>query len=341
MIKRLFCVSIFSVFSTSLHAQGIVPVTEYGLPDLSGVWNFSTSTPLERTTSYGDREFLSDAEIEQIKNEREATWARYGESEEGISGRIISAGSSSSVGTVNLFWGELFPLRENNRTSLIIHPQDGRIPPVNEDVIVQRGDWTGVTEIPGSRPVRYTHGGISRDGPEDRGLSTRCLVFNSGPPLRSAAYNNNIQIIQNSDHVVILTEMGFDARIVPLNKASHVPEDITLWSGDSIGYFEGETLVVNTRNFSDKIASLGLQDIAYGTAKDRVLIERFIPTSVSTLDYEFTIEDPATFTDSIVALIPMTKIDVPIFEYACHEGNYALANILRGARAEADISSNN
>jgi len=219
-------------------------------------------------------------------------------------------------------------------TSLIIHPENGRIPPVKEDVVVQSGDWTGITEVPGSRPVRYTHGGISRDGPEDRGLSTRCLVFNSGPPLRSAAYNNNIQIIQNSNHVAILSEMGFDARIVPLNKTSHVHEDITLWSGDSLGYFEGETLVVKTRNFTDKIASLGLQDMAYGTAKDRILIERFIPTSATTMDYEFTIEDSTTFTDSIVAVMPMTKTAARIFEYACHEGNYALANILRGARTE-------
>lgn len=334
MTKQLIYILAMSIMSTAVAQEARLPVTEYGHPDLSGVWNFSTSTPLERAASFGVREFLTEAEIRQIKIERESTWARYGEIEEDVSTRILATENTRSVGTVNLFWGELFPLRENNRTSLIIHPENGRIPAVNEDVLVQRGDWTGITEVPGIRPVRYTHGGISRDGPEDRGLSTRCLVFNSGPPLRSAAYNNNIQIIQNSNHVAILTEMGFDARIIPLNKNSHIHEDITLWSGDSLGYFEGETLVVNTRNFTDKIASLGLQGIAYGTAKDRVLIERFTPTSASTMDYEFTIEDSTTFTDSIVAVIPMTKTAAHIFEYACHEGNYALANILRGARAE-------
>lgn len=334
MTKRLICALLFSIPYACFAVETRFPVTEYGHPDLSGVWNFSTSTPLERAESYGEREFLTEAEITEIKDEREATWASYGETEEDISTRILAATSSNSVGSVNLFWAELFPVKENNRTSVIVHPKNGRIPPVNDGVIVQRGDWTGMTEVPGIRPVRYTHGGISGDGHEDRGLSERCLVFNSGPPIRSGPYNNNIQIVQNSDHVVILTEMGFDARIVPLNKKSHVHEDITLWSGDSLGYFEGETLVVKTRNFTDKVASLGLQGIAYGTAKDRVLTERFIPTTQTTLDYEYTIEDPTTFTDSIVAIIPMSKTDTRIFEYACHEGNYALANILKGARVE-------
>lgn len=211
MFKRLFCTFVLLFHFAGFAEEAPLSVTEYGHPDISGIWNFSTSTPLERAESYGNREFLTEDEIAALKAEREATWERYGEIEEDVSTRILAAENSNSVGSVNLFWGELFPLRENNRTSLIIHTGNGRVPPVKESVLIQRGDWTGITEVPGTRPVRYTHGGISRDGPEDRGLSTRCLVFNSGPPLRSAAYNNNIQIIQNSTHVAILTEMGFDA----------------------------------------------------------------------------------------------------------------------------------
>lgn len=339
MIKLLFCILILSVPCVGIATETSLPLTEYGHPDLSGVWNFSTSTPLEREALYEGRELLTQAEIVKIKTDRETTWDTFGETEENISSRLVASNNASSVGTVNLFWAELFPLRENTRTSLITHPKNGRIPPVKKNVVIQRGDRTGVSELPGNRPVRYTHGGIASDGPEDRGLSERCLVFNSGPPLRSGAYNNNIQIIQNSDHVVILMEMGFDARIVPLNKKSHIHEDITLWSGDSLGHFEEETLVVNTRNFTNKIASLGLQGIAYGSAEDRVLVERFTPTSATTLDYEYTIEDATTFTDSIVAVIPMTKVDTQIFEYACHEGNYALANILKGARSKERLTN--
>lgn len=327
--------AVLLLFSTIVFAAEIdFPLTEYGQPDLRGVWNFSSSTPFERPEELGNTEFLTDLEIVAHQSDRIATWDGYIEIEEDISSRIMASDNATSVGSVNLFWGELFPLRENTRTSVIVHPGNGRIPPVQEGVVVQRGDWIGIREIPGSRPVRYTHGGIARNGPEDRGLSERCLVFNSGPPIRSGPYNNNIQIFQNSDHVVILTEMGFDARIVPLSMGKHIHEDISLWSGDSRGHFEGNTLVVETRNFTNQIASLGLLDVAYGSAKDRFLVERFTPTSIETLDYEFTIDDPATFTDRIVGTLPMTKIDTQIYEYACHEGNYAIANILSGASAE-------
>lgn len=309
-------------------------LTEYGHPDFRGVWNFSNKTPLERPEHFGERAFLDDDELQSLLQRRVDSAAAAAEREVNASERILNTENARSVGAVNNFWFESDALGENGRTSLIVYPADGRIPDVVPGTRVQRSDANGVREIPGDRPVRYTHGGIGRDGPEDRGLSERCLVFNSGPPMMSGPYNNNVQIFQNRDHIVLLTEMGFDARIVPLDKAGHVDPAITLWSGDSRGYFEGESLVIQTRNFSDSIASIGLREVAYGSAKNRLLIERFTPTAAGALDYEVTIDDPDTFQDRIVMLLPMTRVDERLFEYACHAGNYAIRNILRGARAE-------
>ena len=321
--------------SSAASAQDFsIAQTEYGHPDFRGVWNFSNKTPLERPERYAGQEFLAEEELESLLQRRIDSAAASAQREATASERILNTENARSVGAVNNFWFEGDALGENGRTSLVIHPADGKIPDVVPGTRVQRSDANGITEIPGDRPVRYTHGGIGRDGPEDRGLSERCLVFNSGPPMMSGPYNNNMQIFQNRDHVVILTEMGFDARIVPLTKTDHVDPAITLWSGDSRGYFEGNSLVVETRNFTDSIASIGLREVAYGTAKNRLLIERFTPRAEGALDYEITIDDPDTFQDRIVILMPMTRVDERLFEYACHAGNYAIRNILRGARAE-------
>ena len=332
----LIVLSLMSVFNLAI-AQSYVPdVTEYGHPNLQGVWNFSSQTPLERPDRYEGQEFLSDTEVQALLQARQASVIATAEREALVSSQILNTENARSVGAVNNFWMESRTLEENGRTSLIVHPRNGKIPAVRAGIEIQRSDANGVVEIPGSRPVRYTHGGISSNGPEDRGLSERCMVFNSGPPLLSGPYNNNLQIFQNSDHVVILTEMGFDARIVPLGKTSHIDPAITLWSGDSRGYFEGNTLVVESRNFSDLIASLGMRQRAYGSAKNRLLIERFTPRGPGKLDYEFTIDDPDTFEDKLVVLMPMTQVEEQLYEYACHAGNYAIRNILRGARAEEE-----
>lgn len=321
--------------SLSVNAQSFSPqLTEYDHPDLRGVWNFSNKTPLERPERFGDQEFLTDEELASILRSRVERVAATTAREATTSERILTTQNARSVEAVNNFWFESDALGENGRTSLVTYPRNGRFPDVVPGTLIQRSDANGVTVIPGDRPVRFTHGGISSDGPEDRGLSERCMVFNSGPPMFSGPYNNNLQIFQNRDHVVILTEMGFDARIVPLEKAGHVDAAITLWSGDSRGYFEGNTLVVESRNFTDSIASIGMRQVAYGTAKNRLLIERFTPTAEGSLDYEITIIDPDTFQDQIVILMPMTRTDERLFEYACHAGNYALRNILRGARSE-------
>lgn len=332
MIIRSIAVTLACLsLQAGLHAQ---ETTEYGLPNLQGVWNFSAQTPLQRPERFGDREFLNEQELRAISQRRMDSARASAQREAGVAEAILSNTNATSTGAVNSFWMESTELDQNRRTSLIIHPGNGRIPPLRPGLEIQRSDANGVREIPGTRPVRYTHGGIGRDGPEDRGLSERCLVFNSGPPLLSGPYNNNIQIFQNRDHVVILSEMGFDARIVPLDGRPPIHGDITLWSGDSRGHFEGNSLVVESRNFTDKIASLGMRQEAYGDASERVLIERFTVIANNRMEYEFTISDPATFTDDLVVLMPMARVDATLYEYACHAGNYAMTNILRGARVE-------
>lgn len=333
IIGLLFFASFVVPFNLA-NAQAYKPaLTEHGYPDLQGVWNFSSQTPLERPERYVDKALLSETEIDDLLQKRQASLVVSAQREATASDRVLSTENATSVGSVNSFWMERTALEENGRTSLIIYPSDGKLPALQDGIEIQQGDQNGIVEIPGERPVRYTHGGIARNGPEDRGLSERCMVFNSGPPLLSGPYNNNIQIFQNSDHVVLLAEMGFDARIVPLDKNEHIDPAISQWSGDSRGYFVGNTLVVESRNFSDSIASLGLRDKAYGSARNRLLIERFTPTGPGKLDYEFTIDDPDTFADKIVVLMPMTQVQDRMYEYACHAGNYAIRNILRGARA--------
>ena len=177
---------------------------------------------------------------------------------------------------------------------------------------------------------------FATDGPEDRPLSDRCIMgFNAGPPVNPSFYNNNVQIVQNQDHVVILTEMVHDARMVPLDGRPHADELIGLWTGDSRGHWEGDSLVVETRNFNGLTHSFS----SLGSSKNKLLVEKFTRLADDRIDYEFTIIDPDTFTDQIVGLIPFYKVAGQVYEYACHEGNYGMVNILRGARV-ADQASN-
>jgi hypothetical protein len=198
------------------------------------------------------------------------------------------------------------------------------------------GDTTGE-----SRPVRIAAGGIGTDGPEDRGLSERCIVgFNAGPPFIPSLYNNNVQIVQHKTHVVLLTEMIHDARVVKLfdDEASIIGLDdtVTLWTGDSRGYWEGESLIVITKNFNGLTASFG----SSGTSSEKILTERFTRVSPDTVNYEFTVDDPATYTAKFSAIVPMTKVAGQLYEYACHEGNYGMVNILRGARVQDSLANN-
>ena len=182
--------------------------------------------------------------------------------------------------------------------------------------------------------MRVLSTGARADGPEDRGLAERCLVgFNSGPPMLPSGYNNHMQLVQTKDYILILNEMNHDARIIPLDRRGTPPSGVRQWAGMSRGHWEGDTLVVTTTNFTDQTASFAPGvTTAIGTGTTLTLTERFRRVDAKTLMYEFTVNDPATFTRPFTAAIPMQKSDQPVFEYACHEGNYGLRSIMAGAR---------
>ena len=300
-------------FTGFLQAQDdySAPRTEWDKPDLRGVWNFSSVIPLQRPAFFGDKKYLTEEEITALANRTEAGF---------------EAINNIGVGGYDTFWLEMGESGDN-RTSLITYPENGRFPETQEGVPVQVGGL-GPDE-PGVRPVRMVVGGIAKDGPEDRGLSERCIIgFNSGPPFTPNLYNNNIQIFQNENNAVVMTEMIHDARIVPIESKKSLDDDIRLWTGDSRGYWDGDTLVVETRNFNRFTQSFGV----FGSAEDKLLTERFTRVGPYTVEYEFTVEDPSTFKDKIVAMVPMSKVDGQLYEYACHEGNYGMVNILRGER---------
>ena len=278
--------------------------------DLDGVWTFSTLTPLERPSEFATKPFLTDAEAAAFerqlieRNDRD----RRGENAE-----------LDVNGAYNEAWFErgthLATIHGRKATSLIVDPPDGRIPPLTDEAEKRAAARAAERRL---HPA---------DGPEDRPLAERCLLFNAGPPLVPGPYNNYVQLIQFRDHFVILNEMIHDARLVPLDGRPHVAPVIRKWLGDSRGRWERNTLVVDTTNFNDRTSFRGSSDKLH-------LTERFTRVDETTLLYEFTVDDPTTFTRPWSAVLPMKKADSPILEYACHEANYAMADILRGARAE-------
>ncbi|NKB33184.1 MAG: hypothetical protein GKR91_08805 [Pseudomonadales bacterium] len=296
-----------------------IPRTEYGQPDIQGVWNFASHTPVQRNEALGNRAFFTPEENESNRDRSVTAFEARAESH------------FDGVGGYNSFWYERAAIGYDLRTSLITYPENGRIPPIVEGAYMQRG---GLSEdVPGERPVRFLVGGIAKDGPEDRGLSERCIAgFNAGPPFMPSSYNNNVQIIQHRDHVVIMTEMIHDARMVALDPEHDLNDDIRLWSGDSRGYWDGDTLVVETKNFNGSTQSF--INSPYGDSYDKSLVERFTRVNPTTVEYEFTIDDPSTFTDKITAMVPMTKVDGLLYEYSCHEGNYGMGNMIRGERRQ-------
>ncbi len=325
--------ALMSSFSlTSFAAENYVaPRTQWGQPDLQGVWNFSSYRPMQRPTHFGERQFLTEEEVAEMLEERAAADAR--------------SDSALPIGGVdesyNDFWIENAGIGDNVRTSHIVIPLDGRLPSLVEGAISGQGVYGG-RATGESRPVRISAGGIGADGPEDRGLSERCIIgFNAGPPFVPSLYNNNLQIFQSKGNVVLMTEMIHDARIVPIFASEgDLPvlyDKLRFWSGDSHGYWDGDTLVVVTSNFNGLSASFG----STGTSYDKVLTERFTRVAQYTVDYEFTIDDPSTYSEQFTAIVPMTKVAGQLYEYACNEGNYGMANILRGARFQENLEASN
>ena len=308
------------------------PRLPHGTPDLQGVWDFRTLTPLQRPTDRADQAVLTAEEVAKI--EANAV-QRAIDADRPSEVRTEPLEVGGNVGAYNNFWFDRGAgVVDDRRTALIVDPPDGRVPTVQPSVPQQGGP--AAEDATPKRPVRFRVGGIGMDGPEDRGLAERCLLgFNSGPPIVPAGYNQNLQLFQTASYVVILNEMVHDARIVPLDGRDHLPESIRQLMGDSRGYWDGDTLVVNTTNFTEKTASFNPSvTSAVGSGVTLRLTERFRRVADDTLVYEFTVDDAATFTRPFTASLPMKRGAAPLFEYACHEGNYGMRNLLSGARVE-------
>jgi len=286
---------------------GTPPRTLWGEPDLQGVWDFATITPLERPRELAGKEILTEKEAAEF--ERETLERRNPDRRDG--------GAAADVGRAyNQFWWDYgTKVVGTNRTSLIVDPPDGRVPPLTPEAKERADARAQVLRRPPA-------------GPEDRNLWERCILGgNTGPPMVSGPYNNVVQLFQTPGYVVILNEMINDARIVPLDGRPHLPPSIRQWRGDSRGRWEGDTLVVDTTNFRDETNFRGARATLH-------VVERFTRVDARTLLYEFTVDDPMTWTRPWSAAMPMRKAEGPMFEYACHEGNYGMVNILSGARAE-------
>jgi hypothetical protein len=287
-----------------------VPRTPDGHPDLQGYWTNETLTPMERPKGLGAKEFYTDAEVaERQRAERERD-------SKALEGRGTEPGTADDVhydvaqfgldrGQSKIAW--------DHRTSLIIGPE-GTVPPLLPQARKRAAD------------IAAKNRGHEFDGPESRPLSARCLLLGyESVPMLPAGYNNNLQILQSPGFVTVLHEMNHSVRLIPTDNAPHLPPSVTQWRGDSRGHWEGDTLVVDVTNFNDRNPFRGSGDKLH-------VVERFTRVDADTILYRFTVEDPETWDKPWTAEIAMTRTAGPIYEFACHEGNYGLANTLNGAR---------
>jgi hypothetical protein len=295
------------------------PKTPWGKPDLTGLWDFRTITPLERPASMADREFLTEAEAAKLEQD---TIDRNAEidsrpAERTTAGGNVDRRADGTPGFYNNFWldGGTKPVA-SRRTSLVVDPPNGRVPPLTPAAQKRTEE---------RRAYLKQH---PADGPEDRSSSDRCIVgFNAGPPLSPGGYNQNMQVVQTRDHVILVTEMVHTARIVPLDGRPQLSNSFRHWSGEARGRWEGDTLVIETTNFRPDRGWRG----STGNMK---LVERLTRLDAETLEYKYTVIDPDTWTSPWTAAIPLRLADQPSYEYACHEGNHSMQGILAGQRTE-------
>jgi hypothetical protein len=292
------------------------PRTADGQPDLQGVWGYATITPLERPRDLAGKEVFTDQEAADFEKVTLASRDNDRRDDDPTRTRPIVNGSVATADVArayNQFWWDYgTKVVGTKRTSLITDPADGRIPALTPKAQAKVAERVAA----GDRPAA---------GPEDRGLSERCINWRTaGPPMMSGAYNNNFQMVQSRDYVVIVNEMIHDARIVPIDGRPH--GTLRQWLGDSRGHWEGNTLVVETLNFTDKTSF-------NGSDENMRLTERFTRIDPDTLMYEFTVDNPSAFARPWTVQLPMSKNPLPMYEYACHEGNYGMFGILGGARA--------
>ena len=294
-----------------------VPLTADGHPDLQGFWTNDTYTPLERPTELADKEFFTREEASAFVKSRVE--------------RLLGQARDDIHYDDAIWQAEGYTKEENRRTSLITEPRDGKLPPLTPE---------GEKRHPHQNSTQRA---ASSDRAESRSLAERCISWgNVGPPMMPPTYNANLQILQTRDLVILRHEMMHDVRIIYLDSRPHPGRHVQWLAGHSTGRWEGTSLVVDTANFTDRTNFRGSpqntrQDI-FASASMHV-VERFTPVDASTMRYQFTVDDASTWTRPWSGEMPIRRFDGPLYEYACHEGNYGLANILRGARSlEAQTS---
>jgi hypothetical protein len=283
------------------------PRTPDGQPDLQGIWNNGTVTPMERPAELAGKEFFTPAEA--------LAWEKRVVDRANRDQRTPGTDQDVARAYNDVWWDSGTKVVRTLRTSMVIDPPDGRIPPLTPKAQeAQRARFAGM-----QHPAEMA---------KDRPLAERCLQFpTSGPPMTPYVYNNNFRIVQAKDYVAINIELLHDVRMIPLDGRPHQPSNVRLWFGDSVGHWDGNTLVVDTTNFSNKTSYRGSDENLH-------VIERFTRMDPDTIVYRFTIDDPTAFTKPWTAELTMEKTPGPIYEYACHEGNYGMMNLLKGARAE-------
>ena len=324
-MKRVLIVVGVIVAAVSSHAQQspppaagtwTAPRTPDGHPDLQGIWTTHTFTPLQRPARYADQEFLTEqeaAELSALLTQDQVDPLAAGIfalSDEERRKRIVQNNGTHYDNALFLATPELKPL-SSNRTSLIYDPPDGKLPPVTAE---------------GRERAAARRAAIGFDSYENRPLQERCIIWtHEGPPMLPPPYNDALQIVQTPGHVVVARELASAPRVIPTDGGPHLPRSIQQWAGDSRGRWEGDTLVVDTTNFTGRTAFQGSSSALH-------VVERFTRVSADRILYRFTVDDPDTWTRPWSAEIPMIAAKGPLFEYACHEGNYGLLGILKGAR---------
>ena len=288
----------------------LLPARGAAQGNLEGIWTNATITPLERPAELEGKAFFTPDEAAAYEKQ----WRERNNADR----RETSSDADLTTGYNDFWWDRGTKVVSTLRTSIIVDPPEGRLPPLTPKAQKKAADRA---------EFRRLH---SADGPENLSLADRCIA-RPGPPMLPAGYNNNHRIVQAPGYVVIFSEMMHDARIIPLDSRPHLPASVHQWFGDSRGRWEGKTLVVETTNFTDKTNFRG-------SGENMRLTERFTRIDENTLLYQFTVDDPESFVRPWSGEIPMKKAPGPIYEYACHEGNYSLSNTLSAARAEEEAA---
>ncbi len=326
------------------------PRTADGHPDLQGFYDVATITPVERPAQFGDRMNLTRQEVQALENAEAARDEKLNESTADAANRTappvggdkpnpnatylerLFEGGGGTVGGYNNFWlapgSKAVVVNGEARSSIVVDPPNGRVPRMKPEAMRRNAEYLRTAVSPDAAESAAAGPASAFDNPESRPLAERCLLGfgnTSGPPtLPNYFYNNLKQIVQTKDHVMILVEMVHDARIIRLNQP-HLPPSVRKWMGDSVGRWEGDTLVVETTNFTNKTQFRG-------SSENLKVTERFTRTDANTLLYRFTVEDPSTWERPWTGEYTWRATDEPIYEYACHEGNHGLENVMRGAR---------